>query len=142
MPYKYDDVAVVGTLPGNCNITKITVIVTEGFDPGTILTLKSTPNLDDAGGSNMTSLLEAPSTVLVDTSGVSVQTLLNPLGNVDAVGDALTNGSGLATVEIGTDEDSYLVVTFGGGTSGQKLTMGSCEIVVEYARYKTNVGAY
>jgi len=138
MPYSYGDAVVIGTLPGGCQVTKLTVLVDEGFDTGTELDIKFSADYPTLAFEDL-----IQDTVLVDADKASVQTFMAHSGNLNSDGTALSSGDARASVWLGTDEGKaarYIVATFTGGTG--ELTKGYCDIVVEYNRFGTNEGAF
>ena len=140
LPYSYGDRIVLGVIPGGSVVTKCTTLVEEGFDTGTELLLEFSADFPVLA---LSPLLQNGDTILVDADNASIQSYLSKGGNTNSDGTPLADGSGLATIWLGTDVkpgDYYIVGTFTGGTG--ELSVGHLDVILEYNRFGTNEGAY
>ena len=141
IPYEYGDRIVVGAIPDNSLITKVTAFVNnDPFASGTHIKLEFT---SDFPAVTVTPLLKA--SLPVDQAHSTIHSFLSSAGNIGDDGSSIGSEDLRARVRLGDSPGNglyYIVATFEGGTGVVTPEYAECGIIVEYARFGTNEGAY
>jgi len=131
------DIVGLGTLPGGSLITKITIDVSQGFWTDFTFDIAITT---DEGGANLEYLAQD---VKAQTSDTLVQVPLPNAANKLPDGTAVPANDALSAYRIGGNaiqKTFYVFAVVKGGAATS--TVGVTDLIFEYNRFVTNVGAY
>lgn len=142
---KIGDLVAIGTVPANCSINGLRILVHEGFAAGTTVKLWVQSDFPDAIGAiplvNDGVAFSGAGEIVVTRSNTTIIAPINPAGNTDAAAvNVPIVGDG--NIWVGNNDGFIIVAELGGTDVSDTAPVGEIEVVLDYAKFGTNNGSY